>query len=103
MTKTEKQDLQSSKDLALSVGELVLSWPSCVARQISSCKMGQQECPLQAGCEDDVAQAGLPGQSQSPSFVTSSPVYQVPMVCQAVIHRAACRDSHAVCPGYSHF
>lgn len=107
MTKTEKQDLQSSEDLALSVGELVLACPSCVARQISFCKMGQQECPLQDGCEDDVAQAGPPGQSQSqsqsPSFVTSSPVYQVPVMCQAVVHKAACKDSHAICPGHSHF
>lgn len=92
MTKTEKQDLQSDEDVALSVGELVLACPSCVARQISFCKMGQQECPLPDGCEDDVAQTGPPGQSQSqnPSFVTSSPVYQVTMMCQAVVHKAAC-------------
>lgn len=45
------------------VGELVLSWPFCEVRQTSSpCKMGHQECPLQASCADAVAQARLPGQ-----------------------------------------
>lgn len=52
MEKIEKCDLRSNEDLALGVEELVLSWPSYVVRQASFCKMGQQECPLQAGCED---------------------------------------------------
>lgn len=99
MATTGKRELQSSEDLALGVGELILSWLPCVARQTSSCEVGQQECPLQAGCEDDVAQAGPPG--QSPALVTSA-VYQMPMMCQAG-HRAACKDPDAICPGHSHF
>lgn len=69
-------------------------WKSCfcpglpvLARQTSSCKMGQQEYPSQASHVDVVAQARPPGQSLS--FVTYSPVYQVASMCQAAVHRAA--------------
>lgn len=56
---------------SLGVEELLLSWPSCVARQTSSpCIKEQQEYPSQASHVDSVAQARPPGQSLS--FVTSS-------------------------------
>lgn len=100
--KDRKARLAKQLGSSLGVEELLLSWPSCVARQTSSpCKMGQQEYPSQASHVDVVAQARPPGQSLS--FIIYSAVYRVAMMCQAAVHRAAYKDPHAICPGHTHF